>query len=818
MEVDDGEKENHAESPRNSPLKQDSLNITTSLSNNNNPRFPVLQKADSSGLLGATAWEYQLVSRKKDLGGNGWSDVAKLMDNTDEKNKKIHHQKDMCPEEEPTSVHLASASLLSSSPTTEKPVNEVVSLTTGSLESSCSLNLNSVESSIRSGTEQAKEDYSENSTKMEMDTSLADVLDATTATQGGGELHRESDGTVISKDTKDKQTVASPKQVTVIENKSEAEKSDVDSGQDRKDNTAFELRERTDSPHVGSDVPECSTSSTRDKMSCASNKNLQERLDIDAPIQLCGENNAQHAAQGAEGVNVTASNSESNVDNTLILEKALVLKKEVGLPLDEECNEKNSKTPCVKDFDIEPMKSKVMAQCAPSFSDSPETITVDRASLEEKAHFLCDKPNSVCLLPTVKLQPLETRPNSGELNAVNNAEELATNKTHVVQQGIGVKVAVKDLSRGSVDAGSTTLFVKDTDFTKGQNKCLEPCAIVLEKQSPRRIMKGKSSSLSSPIVAQTVERINDVRSEMGPPLPPVLTPVSTPPKEDRSINPRNAIGKLLFPSPMHGVSSPNTPSKTHLTPSSQHLNSSFVNSPVPSNGVPSSPLQFGSATPKHAVPVPGRLPLTAINSSPSSSASPPQENSMRILDTMYPELSARARTLSILRGNVGLGICTSDSGTSPTTTESQMSGFKSISSASTAFTKTEMRGEKRPAVSLSPQPKNSKCRKLERSSDAAGEQEHLISSNGLDEITSPQTLISEQLTTTPSSEAREPAKETVIIGCLKKINNQCFDLLPVVQSHLYVGNLPKKPVLRDEEREVISEICHRNLVSYIAGN
>ncbi|XP_061572403.1 little elongation complex subunit 1 [Cololabis saira] len=895
-DLDNEEKVHHHGPAEDSPHRLVALDITASLSKHNSPSFSAVQKTDSLDLMETTTCEPQPVSTEKNLGENGTSGASKLKDEPDKDHGKMHQQKDMLPEEDPASMDLASVPsvpLPSSSSTTDSWMHEVFSLTTESPESSCTSNINGGDPSNISGpensVEQAKEDDSKSVTKTDVETSLGGAFDNKTVISNGEQLLRRSDEAVISEEADDENPDAPPKLkevlkgITIRENSSEVEKSDVESCQDSKDSTAVEHMKSTGSLCRDSEVQEYTTSSTNDNVSatttgndnvsattsgndnvsatttgnesatttgndnlsattsgngnvsatttgndnvsattgndnvsatpsgndnvsattsgndnvsatpsstdnvnCASIEDLDERMEVDAPIELPGEDDARDAAQENEGVNITTSN-ESNSDNKpLCLEKPLVLKRKDELVL--------------KDFDIETLKSKVMTEDAPLIPESTETITVDCTSLEEKAHSLCQEQSPACAAPTLKTQPLETHPNTAESN-VDDTEQIATNKSppHVDQQSISEMDDVKDISQESIDAVSTALFVKNSDGTK-QNNSLEPCAKARET-SPCKIIY---TSL------QTAKYISHIRSEMGPPLPPALTPVSTPPRESKSINPRHAIGKLLFPSPMQEVVSPTTPSHTHVTPNGQQLNSSSFNSPVPLNGVPSSPLQFGSATPKHAVPVPGRLPLTAMNSSPSS-ASPPQENSMRILDTMYPELSARARTLSILRGNVNLSICSSESRTSPTTTDKQISVFKTISSTSTAFTKTEIRGEKRPAIGLS-QAKNSKCQKLDGGSPGVtGKQASSVSSNSGDEIRPAQTLTVEQSSSNPSLKAEEPSSENLIVNSLKKVQNKCFDLLPVIQSHLYVGNLPKKPVLRDEEREVISDIYHRNL-------
>ncbi|XP_038843418.1 little elongation complex subunit 1 [Salvelinus namaycush] len=291
--------------------------------------------------------------------------------------------------------------------------------------------------------------------------------------------------------------------------------------------------------------------------------------------------------------------------------------------------------------------------------------------------------------------------------------------------------------------------------------------------------------------------IGKVRFEVGPPLPPLLMPLTvTPPRPVKPGNPRQVIGKLSFPSPMEG------PVASQTAPDGQMLSS-------PSRTTPSSPLQFGSATPKHAVPVPGRLPAFSPS---SSSTSPAQENSMRILDSRYPELSARARTLSILRGN--LCMSSAETGTTPCSSVSQISGFKTINSSSTAFTKTEQRG-KRSGVNML-LPKSAKRLRLDNCSPGpAG----ATAGPATKEISSMTSASPDRLLRTPqhgsSSQPTEkeklvgkPAGEASVSQALEKIAAQCFDLLPVIKSHLFVGNLSRKPVLRDEEKAVLSEFSN----------
>ncbi|XP_077577898.1 little elongation complex subunit 1 [Stigmatopora nigra] len=441
-----------------------------------------------------------------------------------------------------------------------------------------------------------------------------------------------------------------------------------------------------------------------------------------------------------------------------------------------------------------------------SFSDS-----VGKCQPKRNVHLLCSNLSHPSLLP-----------NANKKGPVKQAKKEKCPSVTLTKKGLKAyqnecvveEDVVKDLP---LDKPCNEEKVTDKEHTvlcsSGPDK-LEPSFEMPDDQN--QDIKS-SASTAAQVTSETAkpneqfQLIGDACTEIGPPLPPLITPLKTPPKAGKPINPRHAIEKICFPSPMKGLASPSTQIQTVVSPKSHKVCSSLnLSSPHTQNGLPSSPLQFGSATPKHALPVPGRLP-PAVNSSPSTASAPSQENSMRILDSMYPDLSARARTLSILRGN--LSISSSESSASPKTTENQMSSFTTVTSTVTAFTKTETKGNKRPATEL-PQPKNSKCLRLDGSSPGVSQVGAASETNGISDSPSSKT---QELTLTQSNENitsmeyGEPVEKNVINRLLKKIANQSFDVLPVIQSHIYVGNLPKKPVLRDEEMEVISEISKNHL-------
>ncbi|XP_026149849.1 little elongation complex subunit 1 [Mastacembelus armatus] len=818
METDEVEKENHLKPSFNSVAVQKVESLPTPLVISHYPESSILPTDENMELPSVITQEVKHVSNEndsKDLGQNEMSGITEMNNKSGMDGEEIHLQKDILPEHVPATVQLVSAPSSSSSSTSENTVLvKIVSLTAESQDPSCSENPSSSVANSISETEddlrEPKEDNFPVITKMDIDASPNDFTAVKTGTPDGEESTRGSDTTVTSEEARDVQLCTSTltdsvknTEVAHTENGSEVQKSTEDScglGQGSQAVTVLISQEKEGSERLNrdSEMPEDTSSMANNTDSSSISKHIE-----------LSENNAAnkffrdekiHEAQAAGKGNITASLSEPNSDNRpQSPQNSSALKME---NVDEVCGGHLSCHENVETLSKKTLNSEKMAAHEPSLSNS----TVNCDSLNENLHSLCKRLSPSCLLPSIKLQPSETHP---------NAVAQTNKKTPLPVHDLGniiEKATVKDLPQDRVDPSDTTSLDQNAAATNEQNKCLDSYINVHESQTPHVIRE----EASLPVVSGATQPpvcIGQLLSEMGPPLPPVLTPLSTPPKVVKPVNRMQAIGKLSFPSPMGRLVSPTTPVQAHLTPNSQQLSSSSLTSPLPPNGVPSSPLQFGSATPKHAVPVPGRLPLTAMNSSPSSSSNPSQENSMRILDTMYPDLSARARTLSILRGNVNLSICSSESGTLPVTGDSQISSFKTINSTSTAFTKTEMRGKKRQAIS-SPELKNSKCFRLDSCSPTGSHKHVPSSSNSGEETTAPQTLKLRQLqneTDSRSTESVEPAEQNLIVNSLKKIENQCFDLLPVIQSHLYVGNLPKKPVLRDEEKEVISEICHRDL-------
>lgn len=842
METTDGEKENHSKISDDSvPSQQEESLLITPPGTSPCLKPSALQREEKVDLPVVTRQEVEHISNENDSKDSGQNMLSRV---TEVKVKSITNAKELQNEHKPSAVQLSStasssaptslsssssafSTSLSSSPssTSLSSASSSTSLSSASLSSTSLLSVvvedallatesdeqaNSGANSIPEG-ENAKEVQSDTGEKIEVNTSPGDLTDAKAVLPEVRQSPRRKDTTVISEETVDVQPVNSSvtssiiidsvrvAEVTNTEKGSELGKNLQDSsdlGQGSQDVLA--PQENRGCVGHDTDVPDDKPclSISDDGLSSATSKNVEGKLEDDAPIKPLGEESGNEAL-GTGGITVAASVSESNGDNRS-MPLPLLKMEDDKTHADQETGKANVATTAEKGVDIDTFNCEKLADQGSPLSNLKEAGNSE--SMKDNIHSMCRRLSPSCLIPTIELQALDKDPTP--------ETQITTNKETVALQD-SKDASHLQVKQNIVRTVRSTLSLKSDTST---NECTK----VTENQSPVVIREEEPSPVACSTTAQSPECIGQVRSAMGPPLPCLLTPLKTPPKAGKSINPRQAIGKLSFPSPMERSVSPSTPVQAHLTHNSRQLRSSSLNSPLPPNGVPSSPLQFDSATPKHAVPVPGRLPSTAMNSSPSSSSSPSQENSMRIFDTMYPELSAHARTLSILRGNVGLSMCSSESGTLPTTTNSQMSCFKTINSTSTAFTKTEMRREKRQAVSLL-QPKSSKCLRLDNCSPTVSHKQMLSSSsNSGVEATSAQTLSSQQCkpkTALPSHEGGEPAKQHLIAHLLKKIENQFFDLLPVIQSHLYVGNLSKKPVLRDEEKEVISEIFQNSLLN-----
>ncbi|XP_009700290.1 PREDICTED: uncharacterized protein LOC104157086, partial [Cariama cristata] len=351
------------------------------------------------------------------------------------------------------------------------------------------------------------------------------------------------------------------------------------------------------------------------------------------------------------------------------------------------------------------------------------------------------------------------------------------------------------------------------------------------------------------------ETINKIRQEMGPPLPPLLLPlIATPPKAGCTMSPvMSSTGRSSLLSPLDDLISPlrETPVPPLMSPltDTPTVKSALLFSPSsPSEmavgrRIRSSPLKFCTSIPKHALPVPGRFPPFAAD---SAAPGAPQENSVKILDTIYPELSARARTLNILKGNIQLNRCAFSDSQSLPGPVAQIGGFKAIASTSTAFVKT---GSNLKSASSKDQDKDVQNQQLFSSSSNHLEKQGLLpipmprsakrlrldseppklEPNDVAAIANTKNTISEMQEAfhdksfeisdsahSSSLEALLPVKKVIDPDCqkvssaLKKIAESCFDLLPVIKGHMYVGNISKTPIMRDEEKEVVYEFGIKN--------
>ncbi|XP_071285983.1 little elongation complex subunit 1 isoform X2 [Agelaius tricolor] len=388
-------------------------------------------------------------------------------------------------------------------------------------------------------------------------------------------------------------------------------------------------------------------------------------------------------------------------------------------------------------------------------------------------------------------------------------------------------------------------------------------AQVMHTKLSKKLFQGKRKTktlkVTQPVLANantsvakkcSSEMINKIREEIGPPLPPLLLPlIATPPKTACTVSPvMSSTGQFSLLSPLDDLISPLCktpvlPLMSPLTDTPAVKSAILFSPPSPSEmavgrRIRSSPLKFCTSIPKHALPVPGRFPLfAAVSAGPGAL----QENSVKILDTMYPELSARARTLNILKGNIQLNRCTfSDSQSFPGPVP-QVGGFKAIASTSTAFVKagSNLKSDsgkdedkdvqnqqffsnhlgKRTLLQVS-MPRSAKRLRLESEpprmepSDvtAVRNTKNTISEmqeafHGISYEISDSSQCSNLEESLPVKKDSECQKVSL---ALKKVAESCFDLLPVIKGHVYVGNISKIPVMRDEEREVVYEFGIKN--------
>ncbi|KAM4688600.1 little elongation complex subunit 1 [Discoglossus pictus] len=352
---------------------------------------------------------------------------------------------------------------------------------------------------------------------------------------------------------------------------------------------------------------------------------------------------------------------------------------------------------------------------------------------------------------------------------------------------------------------------------------------VQNNQIGQTVLANADTSTKTELSSETLHK---VRSEMGPPLPPLLGPlIATPPRYLCPLSPGiSSSSRSSLPSPLDDLISPLrvTPVLPLMSPLSENkrYKSPMFTTPSPSEKanrrILSSPLQFCAATPKHALPVPGRLPPSAAaNSAPNV-----QANSVKILDTMYPELSARARTLNILKGNIQLNRCLPGDSKCGMPVN-QITGFKAITSTSTAFIKTgcnsKSNNKDKPkycdiqrlsnnsismnkrVVDCGPMPKSAKRLRLDSESPVTETIKDGFSPPGNNISDTFQNADNFVPSLSMDNEVMSYTDEDIVANALKKVEELCFDLLPVIRSHIHVGTIPCVPVMRNEEKEVIHE-------------
>ncbi|KAH1178057.1 hypothetical protein KIL84_011759 [Mauremys mutica] len=505
----------------------------------------------------------------------------------------------------------------------------------------------------------------------------------------------------------------------------------------------------------------------------------------------------------------------------------------------EELNDKQKET-CVA-FASADINTNIVQDVSKScFDDSYSDVFLNETHFQRKG-----RKNSIKNYqhPTVSDEISDPRP----VNETSKSQKAIFENTHIVDSESSLDLVSKTNSRSKwkVQEPSDIFNVSaKTSIQADQGR--------LTQRLPQD--KGKTKTLqvqlTQPVLAnadtstptkRSPETIKKIRQEMGPPLPPLLPPlIATPPRTVRPVSPiMSSSSRSSLPSPLDGLISPLrvTPVPPLMSPLSdapKYKSPPIFSTPSPSETtvgrrILSSPLQFCAATPKHALPVPGRLPPPAAG---SSALDAPQENSVNILDTMYPELSPRARTLNILKGNIQPNRRAPSEYKNVPGTVSQFSGFKAISSTSTAFVKTGSNSEslskkeqkdsgsqshvgKR--ISSASMPRSAKRLRLDSElPQLETKEDFAIKAMGdvnIEVLSAAGKTVSlnnceiRQLAANCNSELPSPVENITdpVTLALKKIAESCFDLLPVIRSHVYVGNILKVPVMRDEEKEVVYE-------------